>query len=306
MMNWLRQLLQRGPGLLLRGMCMGVADVIPGVSGGTIALITGIYDELVGTIAGVDAEVGRLVLRGRLVAALERANVAFLAPLLLGILLAVVAFSRLIIHLLHTYPEPVWGFFTGLILASALFVGRQVDRWTAPMAGCLVFGVVSGLVITSLVPVQTGTELPKFVLAGMVAIVAMILPGISGSFLLIIMGKYRQVFTAVHARELDVLAAFCGGGVVGVLLFSRLLKILLARFHGATMAFLVGLMLGSLRKVWPFRLVLEQQEIGHKVVVLRDQCVWPSQFTTEIWLSFGLMLAGMVLVLVLVRVGRRT
>jgi putative membrane protein len=303
--SWVTQLAGRGPGLVLRGACMGVADVIPGVSGGTIALITGIYDELVGTIAGLNTQVAGLALRGRLREAAERANIAFLAPLLLGVVLAIASLARPITYLLVEYPEPVWGFFTGLILASALYVARQVGRWTAGTGAWLLVGGAVGVIITSLVPLHTGAELPKFFLAGMIAIIAMILPGISGSFLLVIMGKYEQVFTAVHTRELDVLACFCGGCAVGVLLFSRLLKALLARYHQATMAFLVGLMLGSERKVWPFRQVLEQEEIGGKMMVLRDQTTWPADYTPEVWLSFGLMLAGALLVLALERMGRR-
>ena len=139
----------------------------------------------------------------------------------------------------------------------------------------------------------------------MVAIVAMILPGISGSFLLVVLGKYEQVLTAVHTRQAGVLAAFGAGCAVGALLFSRLLRALLARFHGPTMAFLVGLMLGSLRKVWPFRQVLEQEVLGTRVVVLRDQCVWPDGSEPAVTLSFGLMVLGVALVWVLEWLSRR-
>lgn len=303
--RWLGRLGRRSPGLILRGVCMGAADVIPGVSGGTIALITGIYDELISTIAGIDMEVLKLAGHRHPVQALERANAAFMLPLLIGIVLAIASMARPITYLLSNHPEPVWAFFTGLIVASALFVGRQVERWAVLRVASLLAGVAVGLIITSLVPVQTGPTLPKFFLAGMVAIVAMVLPGISGSFLLVLMGKYRQVLAAVHERHAGVLAAFCAGGVLGVLLFSRLLKALLARFHAGTMAFLVGLMLGALRKVWPFRQVLEERQIGDKVIVLRDRCVWPTQMSSEVVFSLGLMAAGAILVLVLERLGGR-
>ncbi len=302
---WISRQGRRGPGLVLRGLCMGAANMVPGVSGGTIALITGIYDELVRTVAGIDMEVGRLLLRGRLTAALERANAGFVLPLLGGIMVAIVSLARLISLLLEHYPQPVFGFFTGLIVASALFVGRQVYRWNAARAICLATGVGFGLAAGSLVPVETGANLPQFFLAGMVAVMAMILPGLSGSFLLVIMGKYQQALIAVHERHVDLLAAFGAGGLLGVLLFSRLLKVLLARYHAGTMAFLVGLMLGSVRKVWPFRQVLEIQELGDRVVILRDRWVWPAEYTPEAIATFAMMVVGVLLVPVLERLGRR-
>lgn len=302
----LAKIKKRGPGLVLRGICMGTADVIPGVSGGTIALITGIYDELVNSIAAVNGAAVRSLLTGRIAEGMARLNAGFLVPLLGGIGLAIVSLVKLITYLLVTHPQPVWGFFTGLILSSALFVSRQVEKWDAAVGLSLVLGAVFGYVITSLVPMQTGTESYKFFFAGTIAIIAMILPGLSGSFLLVILGKYQQVFTAVDERELGVLLTFGAGCAVGLLAFSRLLKVLLARYHSSTMAFLVGLMLGSLRKVWPFRQVLEEGVVGSgKRVVLRDECIWPGELTAEVWLSLGLIVVGMMLVVVLERLGQR-
>ena len=296
---------RRAPGLVLRGICMGTADVIPGVSGGTIALIMGIYNELVGTIAAIDQKVVRALVRWRIMEVLRLVIASFLVPLLFGIGLAIVSLAKLITWLLATHPQPVWGFFTGLILSSALFVARQVAGWAGAHWGLTVLGMAVGYGVTTLVPVETGTEGYKFILAGMVAICAMILPGISGSFLLLVMGKYQQVCGAVHERDFAVIALFGTGAVIGLLGFSRLLKRLLARFHAETMAFLVGLMLGSLRKVWPFRNVLEQKLVGSKVRVLRDECVWPQDYTGEVLLSFALIAAGAALVLVLERLGRK-
>ena len=204
---------RRAPGLVLRGLCMGTADVIPGVSGGTIALITGIYDELVGTIAAVDQRLVSALVRGRLIEVLHRVNAPFLVPLLCGIGLAIVSLAKFITWLLATHPQPVWGFFTGLILASALVVARQVAGWGPAQWGLTALGAVVGYAITTLVPVETGVEGYKFVMAGMVAICAMILPGISGSFLLVVMGKYQQVLTAVHEFDWAILALFGVGGL---------------------------------------------------------------------------------------------
>lgn len=287
---------RRAPGLVLRGMCMGAADVIPGVSGGTIALITGIYDELVGTIAAVDQRLVSALVRRRLIEVLHRVNASFLVPLLCGVGLAIVSLAKFITWLLAAHPQPVWGFFTGLILASALVVARQVAGWKTAQWGLTALGAVVGYAITTLVPVETGVEGYKFALAGVVAICAMILPGISGSFLLVVMGKYQQVLTAVHEFDWAILALFGVGAVVGLLGFSRLLKRLLTHFRASTMAFLVGLMLGSLRKVWPFRNTLEGG---------RYECAWPQEFNGEAWLSLGLIAMGVVLVLALERLGRR-
>jgi len=287
---------RRAPGLVLRGLCMGTADVIPGVSGGTIALITGIYDELVGTIAAVDRRLVGALGRGCLLEVLHRVNAPFLVPLLGGVGLAIVSLAKFITWLLAAHPQPIWGFFSGLILASALVVARQVAGWGAAQWGLTVLGAVVGYAITTLAPVETGVEGYKFALAGMVAICAMILPGISGSFLLVVMGKYRQVLTAVHEFNWTTLALFGVGAVIGLLGFSRLLKRLLTHFRASTMAFLVGLMLGSLRKVWPFRNALEDG--GY-------ECAWPQAFNGEVWLSLGLMAAGAVLVLALERLGRK-
>lgn len=287
---------RRAPGLVLRGLCMGAADVIPGVSGGTIALITGIYDELVATIAAVDRRIASALVRGRLLEVLHRVNAPFLVPLLCGVGLAIVSLAQFITWLLAAHPQPVWGFFTGLILASALVVARQVAGWGLAQWGLTALGAVGGYAITALVPVETGVEGYKFALAGMVAICAMILPGISGSFLLVVMGKYRQVLTAVREFDWAILALFGVGAVIGLLGFSRLLKHLLTHFRASTMAFLVGLMLGSLRKVWPFRNALE--EGGY-------ECAWPQEFSGEAGLSLGLIAGGAVLVLALERLGGR-
>ena len=292
--------------LMLRGLCMGIADVIPGVSGGTIALIMGIYDELVQTIASIDGRLLKALVRFKLREVFSLMNAGFLFPLLFGIVLAIALFAKIITYLLTTFPQPVWGFFTGLILASAIYVFRQIEgRLDLFRVILILSGVCFGYGITLLVPVETGTESFKYVLAGMVAICAMILPGISGSFLLVIMGKYQQVFNAVHERNIDVILLFILGAILGLLIFSRLLKRLLARYQPATMAFLVGLMLGSVRKIWPFRNVLEERVVGSKILVLQDECILPSSMTNEVWTTFFLAVGGFILVFLLERLGNR-
>jgi putative membrane protein len=304
--NPFTKLKQRGLGHFLRGICMGTADVIPGVSGATIAMITGIYDELIATVAGVNTSILRSVAGGRFLEALARLNAGFLVPLLAGVAVAFLSLAKLITYLLVTHPKPLWGFFTGLVLAGALFVARHIKAWDLVLGLALVLGVGIGYGVTVLVPMETGTETYKFVLAGMIAIVAMILPGISGSFLLVIMGKYQQVFTAIHERELTIIAAFGAGCVVGILAFSRVLKRLLASYHDLTLAFLVGLMLGSLRKTWPFQRILETTVLGSgKEVPVRFECILPEAYDGTAMLSLALIAAGFVAVYLLERLGNK-
>lgn len=289
----------RAAGLFVRGVCMGTADVIPGVSGGTMALITGIYDELVATIAGVHPRIIGDVAKGRLAAALQGINAAFLVPLLAGIFTAVLSLAKAITWLLEHHPEPVWGALTGLILASLLVVARHIDGWSFSSGLIAIVGAGIGYAVTVLVPVQTGPEFYKFIGAGIIASIAMILPGISGSFLLVLMGKYTQVLTAIHERELTVIAFFGIGFLAGILGFSRVLKRLLANHHRMTMAFLTGLMAGSLRKVWPFRLSVEGD---------LDQytCVLPEAYGSGELLTIGLAVAAFIVVLGIERLASRT
>ena len=304
--NEIRKMKGRTSGLVLRGLCMGIADVIPGVSGGTIALIMGIYDELVQTIASIDRRLLKALVRFKLREVLRLLNAGFLLPLLFGIVLAIALFAKIITYLLTTFPQPVWGFFTGLIVASAIYVFRQIEgKLNSLRLITLLLGACFGYGVTLLMPVETGTESFKFVLAGMIAICAMILPGISGSFLLVIMGKYEQVFSAVHEGNIEIILLFVVGAVSGLLIFSRLLKRLLLRHQAITMAFLVGLMLGSVRKVWPFRKVVEERLVGSKVLVLQDECIFPSSMTNEVWVTSLLAVGGFVLVFLLERLGSR-
>ncbi len=298
------ELRRRTPGLFVRGFAMGTADVIPGVSGGTVALITGIYDELIRTIAGIDTRLIGLVLRGRIAGLWAHVNAGFLVPLLCGIAAAVVSLARGITYLLEHHPVPLWGFLTGLILASALVVSRRVQGWTAAGLALLIAGTAAGYGVTLLWPMETGSEWYKFLLSGSIASVAMILPGISGSFLLVIMGKYGQVMRAVHEFDLGVLIVFGIGFGGGILAFSRVLKFLLARYHALTMTLLVGLMAGSVRRVWPFK---RYQNVDGQTTDSTTQyydCVFPDRLDGEVIVTVLLMLVGIAAVLLLERLGR--
>ena len=301
--NLMGELRRRTPGLFVRGFAMGTADVIPGVSGGTVALITGIYDELIRTIAGIDTRLFALVLRGRVAELWVHVNAGFLVPLLCGIGVAVVSLARGITYLLEHQPVPLWGFLTGLILASVLVVSRRVQGWTAAGLGLLLAGAAAGYGVTLLWPLETGSQWHKFLLSGSIASVAMILPGISGSFLLVIMGKYGQVMRAVHEFDLGILIVFGIGFGVGILAFSRVLKFLLARYHTLTMTLLVGVTAGSVRRVWPFKRYEAAGAPGS--ATQHYACVIPEHFDGEATVTVLLMVAGIAAVLLLERLGGR-
>ena len=277
---------------------MGAADVIPGVSGGTIALITGIYNELVATIAGVNGRLVRSLAARQFAESMALLNAGFLLPLLAGIALAIIGLAGPIKFVMEAHPTPFWGFLTGLIGASAIVVGRRIDRWGSTKGLALLTGIAIGYGVTILVPLKTGPEWYKFLLSGVVGSCAMILPGVSGSFLLLLLGKYHQVLTAVHERDLIVIVVFGAGFALGIIAFSRVLKRLLARHHDTMMAALVGLMTGSLRKAWPFRMYAEEGAAAEGMpTVVQYECVLPAEFTATVALTTVLIVVGAGLVL---------
>lgn len=297
--------------LFAKGMAMGAADVVPGVSGGTVAFITGIYDELLRSIASVPEALLQL-LRGRVATAWRIANANFLLVLLSGILTSVFSLAQLITWLLAEHPIPVWSFFFGLILVSCHLVAREIGRWNWTRVLSFVLGFAFAWWITVAAPVQWGSDSLSLFLAGAIAICAMILPGISGSFLLLLMGLYAVVLGAVKSLDLAVLAVFAAGCLVGILSFSRLLSWLLSHFRDLTLAFLTGLMLGSLNKVWPWKHTLTWRADSHgQQVPMLQENLWPSQFASQVgqdsqWLlAIALALVGVMLVLVLERLAGR-
>lgn len=244
----------------VKGACMGAADVIPGVSGGTIAFITGIYDEFVGSIAKVDAEAVKLLFKGRIREFWNHINGWFLLSVMAGIGVSVVALAGLMQMLLNDHPIQTWAFFFGLIIASSLFIIRGISGWKT-LEGCLLaFGVILGVVVCTLSPTQTPDALWFIFISGAIAICAMILPGISGSFILLILGKYEYIMGAISGlvsgqdfiHNLLIIGVFLIGAVVGILGFSKFLHWLLARWNKETLIVLAGFIIGSLVKVWPW------------------------------------------------------
>lgn len=265
--------------LALKGCAMGMADVVPGVSGGTIAFVSGIYEELIDSIRKVDLTAVRLLLRGRFRAMWDHVNGSFLLPVLLGIGVAIFSLARLMTWLLERYPIEIWSFFFGLIIASSLLVARQVGRWNLSTGVALLAGAAAAWWITAASPAQTPDSWWFVLIAGAIAICAMILPGVSGAFILLLLGKYQYIMEAIGTLQVPVIALFGVGAVAGILTFSRLLSWLLRRWHDATIAVLMGFMIGSLNKVWPWKEVVETVADRHgKLLPAVEHNVSPAQF----------------------------
>ena len=245
-------------GIFLRGAAMGTADLVPGVSGGTVALITGIYPRLLAAVTATDAAAVRLLLKGQWLGLWRHVDGAFLLPLMLGIGSAIFALASTLKLLLETQPLLVWSFFCGLVLLSSLALIRTEMTKLTPMVGLM---FLIGVVIMLTLGLGTGISFPQhlggFFVAGLLGICAMILPGISGSFILLLLGMYGPIITAVADRELLPLLVFAVGCAVGLLTFSRFLTFVLARARVTTLALLVGFLLGSLVILWPWQQVLQ-------------------------------------------------
>jgi len=293
--------------LFFKGVGMGTADIVPGVSGGTIAFITGIYEALLTAIASINSRLVLQVLRLNLKQALAGLHLRFLVTLVCGIALAVISTSHLMHYLLTEHAVQTWSVFFGLITASILVVAHSINkRFTSFPA--LILGAILAYGITGLIPLYTPEE-PWFIFfSGMIAICAMILPGLSGSFILLILGKYAFITAAlrnpVNPDNLEIILIFITGCLVGILGFSRILRYGLARWHDYTLALLTGIMLGSMRKVWPWKITLESQIIRGKEHVLREENVWPL-LDFEFGIALLLMLTGFTLVMLLDKISRQ-
>ena len=245
--------------IAVKGACMGGADVIPGVSGGTIAFIMGIYDEFVGSIASINMEAVRLLLRGRIKDFWKHINGSFLLALIAGIGISILSLAGLMQYLLENHPIQTWAFFFGLIVASSIFILRGINGWKLREVLFILGGIVLGVTVCTLSPTQTPDALWFIFLSGAIAICAMILPGISGSFILLILGKYEYIMGCITGLfagnfwgNFAILCVFLIGAVTGILGFSKFLHWLLARWHKETLIVLAGFIIGSLVKVWPW------------------------------------------------------
>ena len=239
--------------LFLKGMAMGAADVVPGVSGGTIAFITNIYESLIHALSQFDVRAVQLLLKGQFRDLWSHINGTFLTVLFAGIFTSVLSLAALLSHTLETHPIHLWSFFFGLVFASIFIVGKQVSRWQWFTVLSFIVGAVIAFWITTL-PASAGSNSYAYlILCGALAICAMILPGISGSFILLLLGAYATVLEAIADRELGIIAAVGIGAIGGLLSFTKLLKWVFAKYHNTTVALLSGFLLGSLNKIWPWK-----------------------------------------------------
>jgi putative membrane protein len=286
------------PYTVFSGFCMGTADVVPGVSGGTMAVALGIYHQLLAAITSADRTALKTLFRFEIKKLFSLVHWRFLAALLTGLLLGVgvmVKVVKLPSMVVSSSPHRplVYAVFFGMVLSSAVVLGRHIGQWSAMRGGALVVGAGVGFAVVNLVPVAT-PEHPLFIfLCGSIAICAMLLPGISGSFILLIMGKYAYILSAVGKLDLLVVLPFVLGCLVGLLSFSRLLKWLLDRWHDTVLASLIGLLIGSLWRIWPYQ-ELQEVVVRHKPRVIGATPFWPKTLDVKLLVGF---VAGIVFVM---------
>ena len=284
----------------LKGMAMGAADVVPGVSGGTIAFISGIYEELITSINNVDLSLFKTLREKGVKSAWQQLNGNFLLALFVGIAISVLSLAKLVSWLLENKPILIWSFFFGLVIASVLLVAKEVQKWNLTTLAALVGGAAVAFYITTLPPSNNIESLPFLFLSGALAICAMILPGISGAFILVLLGSYKTIIDAVHNLDLKIIAVVGAGAVFGLLSFARLLKWMFNHYKNITLAILTGFIIGSLNKIWPWKKILETKTIGEKIFVV-DQNVSPFAFEGDNQLVYALIAAvvGFCLIFIL-------
>jgi putative membrane protein len=288
----------------IKGMGMGAADVVPGVSGGTIAFITGIYEELINSIKSINFTTLKLIFTFQIAKFWKAVNGNFLLAVITGIGISVVSLARLLQYILENYPELIWSFFFGLIVASAIYVAKQIKSWNVATSISLVLGVAIAWIITEITPAETTDAYWFIFVSGAIAICAMILPGISGSFILLLLGKYEYIINAISAFKLDILVVFLAGAGIGIVSFSNVLSWLLRKFHNQTIALLSGFMIGSLNKVWPWKNTIEYFTDRHGIEKpLTQKNVLPAVYEGDPHLisAIGLAILGFILIFAIER-----
>jgi putative membrane protein len=287
----------------LKGIAMGAADVVPGVSGGTIAFITGIYDELLGSINNLNFKALGVLKNEGIKKFWNHINGTFLTVLLMGIGTSIVSLAQLIDYLMLHHTIGLWSFFFGLVGASSIYVGKQVGQWNIKTVVGFTIGAIVAYFITVLPPMKEASETWFIFISGLIAICAMILPGISGSFILLILGTYPTIIEAISSKNLPIIVVFASGCIIGLLSFSRVLKYLLDNFRAITIAVLTGFLLGSLNKLWPWKTTLTYytKHAGtpkEKLVPLIQENVLPQHFDTppQLFLAIAMILIGFGLI----------
>ncbi len=290
--------------LTLKGLCMGSADIIPGVSGGTIALITGIYHDLLKAIRSANTNMLKKLALLDFKGAMSMLHIRFLFFLFIGIGTAILSLARLMNYLIHHQPVYTWSFFFGLIAASIFVVGNKVKNWFSGMpilSFCV--GTITAYVIVGQIPVSTPETIWFIFISGFIAICAMILPGLSGAYILLILGKYEFITGTLKnpfiPLNILIIIVFCIGCLCGLLLFSRILNYLLDRWHNITLAFLTGLMAGAMKKIWPWKEPIDSIIIRGKEHVLTTRNIIPDEFNSEVFIALILVITGFIMVLII-------
>jgi len=276
-----------------KGMAMGAADVVPGVSGGTIAFISGIYEELLASISNINFKLLKTLNTDGIKAAWKQVNGSFLLTLFIGIFISIFSLAKTIKWLLENEPILLWSFFFGLVLASIIYIGKQVKIWNAKIIILFILGISFGYAVTVIPPTDVGEINYLFLIfAGAIASCAMILPGISGSYILLLLGVYPIVMTAITTKDYKIIGAIAIGVIIGLLSFARLLKWLFLNYKNQMLIVLTGVMLGSLNKVWPWKLAISTYINSHGVrKPLVEQSISPVSFDGDPKLMWSIVLA---------------
>ena len=289
--------------LFIKGLFMGAANIIPGVSGGTIALITGIYQELLFGIRSVNLETLKHLKNLEIKQAVATVHVKFLLILSIGVGVAIISLAHIMNFVFTNYAILTWSFFFGLIIASILIMGLRTQNWIGSGGLAFLLGTAFAYLFVGLIPVSTPEEWWFILLVGVVAICTMILPGLSGAFFLLILGKYEYITNAIKnpflLENFVILSIFSVGCLVGIITFSRLMSYLLQKHENVTMAVLTGIMCGSLRKIWPWKEVLETKIIRGKEYIISEINIIPQNLSVELWTAVGLAVFGFLLVVIL-------
>jgi putative membrane protein len=287
----------------LKGIAMGAADVVPGVSGGTIAFISGIYEELLSSISNINISLIKTLKKEGFAAAWKQLNGNFLLALFGGVFVSILSLAKLIKYLLENEPILLWSFFFGLVLASIIYIGKQISNWGLGTILLVILGAVLAYYITTLDPLVSENSSGWFLfLAGAIAICAMILPGISGAFILVLLGAYKPVLAAVNEKDYKIVAIVGLGAIVGLLAFSRVLKWLFKHYKNLTLAALTGFIIGSLNKIWPWKHTLTYRINSHGIEVpLKQESISPFSYTGDhqLFLAIGIALVGFGVIILL-------
>ncbi len=270
---------------------MGAADVVPGVSGGTIAFISGIYEELITSINGLNFSKFKIFRNEGFKSFWRAINGNFLLALFSGILISVFSLAKMISWLLVNQPILLWSFFFGLVFASIFFIAKAIENWNLGIITAFFLGAAIAYYITTLPPTENSQSLLYLFFSGALAVCAMILPGISGAFILVLLGSYKTILDAVHQRELYIIATVALGAVFGLLSFARLLKWMFENYKNSTLALLTGFILGSLNKIWPWKRVLETKIFGKKVISVNEVNISPFNFEGDNQLLYAILIA---------------